>query len=146
MRVGRIFELRDDDRAVDDVEVAVTRRQPLTLAEFGRWQREFDDPVCLPFEICHLFELFKVCLERPVICVGWIFLPSHDDGLRIAKPRELIDVAIGIITRELASREPQNPVRTQKPEETASTHKNPAMPTDLTIFVFSMCVELKRSA
>ncbi len=95
--VGRVVEGRDQHQAVGDVEVGVAGRQPLAFEDDRAGHGQLDDAERLSVLVAGRLQPPEVVLERLVVGVVVAGLDDRDDGSRIDEPRQVVDVAVGVV-------------------------------------------------
>ena len=92
--------------AVRDKEISVARRQSLLFAPHGvtkrRRHRNFDDPQWLSILIGVFLQHFVVLVQDRMVFVATVRLKCANDGGRIDKSSEVVDVPVGIVARKTA--------------------------------------------
>ena len=107
LAVGGVVEGRDEHQTVGDVEVGVAGRQPLAVEDDRLGHRQRDDAERLAVLVAGLLEPSQVLLQRLVIGVGSARLDDGDDGPGVDEPRQVVDVAVGVVADDPAA-EPDN--------------------------------------
>ncbi len=88
---------RDEQGAVDEVEVHVRRRQPLAVVDDGAGHGDLDDLERAAVLVDKAIELSARGLQHLVIRVGRIVLDRDDDLSRADEPGKVVDVAVGVV-------------------------------------------------
>ena len=117
--VSRVGECWYEHASIRDVKVRVTCRQPQTFAlHLFRHRQSNDLKVVLPDS--HLAQARKVFLERLVIFVVAIFFHNSNNCLFGDKPREIVDMSVGVVASNAVT----------KPQDIADTQIVPQTPFD----------------
>ena len=95
--VGRIVERRNEHDSVGDVEIGIAGRQPLALENNGRGMGSSTTWRGCAVLVAGVLQPAQVVLERLVVRVVGTRLDDGDDGSRPDEPRQVVDVAMGVV-------------------------------------------------
>ena len=101
--VGRIIECRDEHQSVGDVEVGIAGRQPLALEDNRPGHGQLDDAERLSVLVARRLQAAEVVLERLVVRVVGARLDDRDHGSRPDEPRQVVDMAVGVVALDSPS-------------------------------------------
>ncbi len=123
--VGRVVEGRDEHETVCDIEVGVAGRETLSLEIHRPGHGQLDDTQGLPVLVAGRLKAPEVVLERLVVWVVGARLDGRDDGLRVDKPREVVDVSVRVVAGDSAPQPddvPRAQVAGEDPLELGAAH------------------------
>ena len=109
--VGKAAVSGENNFPVGDVEIGVGGRKSLIVVEDDVRHREFDDGGLLAVGKATTVEHLEVFLKGLIVLVPSILLYGGDDGVGCDKAREVVDVAVGVVTHDAVA-QPDDVVHT----------------------------------
>src|SRR3989338_6637686 len=82
---------------ISDVEIRIARGQALILVDDGCWRRQGYDSQRPAVLVAHAFQVVVVLLVYGKIDILRVTTKRADDGRRIHKPRQVVNVAVGVV-------------------------------------------------
>src|SRR4029077_14595681 len=98
-----VVEDRDQNAAVGDIEIPVAGREAPAFEYDRRGHGDFDDLERLSVLIGGSLEAAQVLSQGCVVLVAAIGLDHGQDGSLCDKAGDVVDVAVGIVTRDAAA-------------------------------------------
>ncbi len=102
LTVVGIIEGGNQHQPIRDVEIGIACRQPLPLKHNRSRHRQLDDVVGMPIWSACVVQPLQIFLQRQMVLVLRIRLRNSDDRQRTNKTRDVVDVAMGIVSRDAA--------------------------------------------
>jgi hypothetical protein len=94
----------NQERAVDEIEIHIRRREALAVKVDSSWHRDLDDLKWPARLIGEMVQLFSDIAQDLVVFVLGIRLERDDDFSRADEPGKVVDVAISVIPGDSTSR------------------------------------------